>query len=173
MKFIYKIIILISLIIVGCSSKKIKIDEELIEKWANSNFDLPVVNGQVIVYVMGASDSIGRTNIYQLHHNYLNNYDTERISFKTYLYNVLFQREKVIDSKIVYFECDPSIMHKSKQSFDLFENYYTTGSFNRRTIKWEFYSDHIKSNTILYIYFLNGYIVSIDDYLGNYIIIKK
>lgn len=174
MKKIYYPLILILLIMLGCRpNNNIKIDENLIEKWAFSNFDLPVANSNVIVFVKGKSDSIGRTDIYQLHANYLNNYDTERISFKTYLYNVLFQREEVIDPRIMYFKCDSSILQRSEQSFDLFKNYYTTGSLNRRTIKLEFISDHIKTNTILYTYFLNGYIVSFDDYIGEYIIIKK
>lgn len=172
MKTIFKTVVSIFLITVGCSSKKIKIDEDIIEKWSNSNFDLPVVNSGLLVFIRGESDSIGATNIYQLHEYYHNKYKLDNTNFKNYLLNVLYQRERLIDPRMEYFKCDPNILKNCQESFSYFSDFYTTGSNKKRVIRNEFVSDDVRRNTILYCFFINGYAISFDDYIGRYVLRK-
>ncbi|AQX00537.1 hypothetical protein HZP84_13100 [Elizabethkingia anophelis] len=168
-------LIIISLLLIACQKKIVS--EGFVRKLAkidNKNVLNVPENATNYLYVCLDNNKIFVTNVLELY-DWYSNYQDKSKDFYTFLDNVLNQRFKLksaIATKYEYqsFTVNPNIMRASSESIT--EKYFEQ---NESKEKYYFYPKSLSADdtqTILYKMFLEGYLISFDDYAGSYIVKK-
>ncbi|MDR2229429.1 MAG: hypothetical protein LBE39_08145 [Flavobacteriaceae bacterium] len=169
------VLIIISLLLIACQKKIVS--EGFIRKLAktdNKNILNIPDNATNHLYVCLDNNKIFVTNVLELY-DWYSNYEDKSKDFYTFLDNVLNQRFKLkstIATKYEYqsFTVNPNIMKLSSEV--IIGKYFEQ---NESKEKYYFYPKSLSADdtqTILYKMFLEGYLISLNDYVGNYIIEK-
>jgi hypothetical protein len=147
------------------TNDKIHISDNLIEKIAKEDQILPSQYSNLNMFTKCQDNKIGLIDVHYLRDLYRSSIHTT--DYETFIRNVLNQSLK-IDCKDVpnKFELDSSIYHQyDKIGLKSFLNSYCTKKgANRYHLNKDLTIN--KTNSVLYILFLNNYISSKDDYLG-------
>ncbi|HIC8756509.1 hypothetical protein CMU59_18150 [Elizabethkingia anophelis] len=172
-------ILLVFIILTSCSKPKsnVQINDTFIReisKVDNKNVLNVPENATKHLYVCLDNNKIFVTNVLELY-DWYSNYQDKSKDFYTFLDNVLNQRFKLksaIATKYEYqsFTVNPNIMRASSES--IIEKYFEQ---NESKEKYYFYPKSLSADdtqTILYKMFLEGYLISFDDYAGSYIVKK-
>ncbi|CAM3453189.1 hypothetical protein ELOC111193_05705 [Elizabethkingia occulta] len=169
------VLIITSLLLIACQKKIVS--EGFIRKLAkidNKNILNIPENATNHLYVCLDNNKIFVTNVLELY-DWYSNYEDKSKDFYTFLDNVLNQRSKLksaIATKYEYgaFTVNPNIMKLSSEA--VIGKYFEQ---NESKEKYYFYPKILSADdtqTILYKMFLEGYLISFNDYAGNYIIEK-
>ncbi|OPB87734.1 hypothetical protein [Elizabethkingia occulta] len=172
-------ILLVFIILTSCSKLKsnVQINDTFIReisKVDNKNVLNVPENATKHLYVCLDNNKIFVTNVLELY-DWYSNYEDKSKDFYTFLDNVLNQRSKLksaIATKYEYgaFTVNPNIMKLSSEA--VIGKYFEQ---NESKEKYYFYPKILSADdtqTILYKMFLEGYLISFNDYAGNYIIEK-
>lgn len=148
---------------------------ETIRKLAKGDLNLPLQYGFLFAFVKFPNNELGRTNINELRNTYLKHYKSKFETYDQFLfealnqYVVLAKNQMGKGGNIVYFKVD-SVITKDLhgQSIDHIISKYCDPSF----AKDKFYIKHRykgeQLNTILYLFSIRGYSISVNDMLGRY-----
>ncbi|HAT3998201.1 hypothetical protein [Elizabethkingia anophelis] len=173
------VLIITSLLLIACQKKIVS--EGFVRKLAkidnnnNNNNILNVPeNATNHLFVCLDNNKIFVTNVLELY-NWYSNYEDKSKDFYTFLDKVLNQRFKlksVIATKYEYgaFTVNSNIMRLSSEA--IIGKYFEQ---NESKEKYYFYPKSLSADdtqTMLYKMFLEGYLISFNDYAGNYIIEK-
>lgn len=172
-----KISIFISLfsIIVACNKKTIKISDGFIKDISNTNPHVPSAYVEYNLYLRTDNNSIFETNITFLNDIYINHYKERYNNLYGFLQVALKQNfviENSVASKYEYmiFNEDPNIDKLSSE--EIIKEYFVK---DNEVDEYFFYPKNLSVNkikTVLYKMFLDGYLITFDDYGGKYEIKK-
>lgn len=122
-----------------------------------------------ILFVKVDSNKYLQTNGRELSEIYHRNHFDKYKDYEDFLYNILNQKDILTIEKTqsIPFELNRKIAEKSTKEII---NQYAIKESNGKYILRSNYED---INSILYLFFINSYTISFDDYSGNFIITKN
>lgn len=181
LKFNSKHILFLFLILISCSKSNIHISNKFIKEIStinsvNSEGEVSFVpeNATSLLYLKLDNNRMASTNAMELQYIYKNYYKNNYTSFYDFLNKTLNQEISLRANQIqryefIIFDLDYKIM---KIPINQVKKQYLK-NIDKET--YYFYPRDIALNpkqTILYKMFLDGYLISFDDYGGNYFIKK-
>jgi hypothetical protein len=174
-------IIIVLFLLLSCGNNHNKLfNEEILKKLSDGNCKFPSKYGSVSLFVLSENEEIIETNSDYLKYVYENHYVKEYSSFYLFLDKVL--NEKIKIPKINFnktffltFKVDKRIYNKFlKNGFNSFYKEYVVQS-KQKVDNYELNiknKSFIELKTIIYLLYLNGYSVNVDDYIGKYYVCK-
>lgn len=162
------------ILILNCSrSSDSKVSDQFIAKLSVTDDSLPSPYVGYNLYVKTNNDSVIVSNVNSLHEIYSDHYQTEFKDFHSFLTALLKNNFKISEGAVSNhnygaFLSDKKITGLPVES--IVKKYFDQ---DKNSKKYYFYPQTLSYNTkqtILYKMFLDGYLVSFDDYGGKFII---
>ncbi|REC60911.1 hypothetical protein DRF65_17900 [Chryseobacterium pennae] len=159
-------------IIISCN-KKVELSDDFIKNLSNVNSNIPSPYVQYNLYLKTMDNNIFETNVKFLSDIYIKYYNNDYKDFYDFLKIALKQKLKIKNSVANHYEY--GIFSESSKIVELSNKEIIKKYFIIGEDVFYFYPKNIsieEKKTILYKMFLDGYLITFDDYAGKYIIKK-
>lgn len=173
------VIILLVICFFSCK-KKVLINENILNKLATANYQLPSVYGQEKLFILTDAGKIIITNADDLNFLYERQPKKEFKNFKDFLKKTLNQNDPVNEEyfkgvRYEIFVLNEDITNQYERGFELFFSKYTEklNASSERIILKNNKLNRDQFLTIQYYFYLNGYQIHEDDYSGFYYLIER
>lgn len=168
------LLIIISFIAISCNRSNVNINKEIIEELAKGDFEIPSVNGFLLLFISTDKGEIGCTNVDVLHEVFLRYYTESYKSFETFLSDALNQKiifsQQELGSGTAFFSLSYVVAQRYTKSElpDFINLYFQKIADGEYSVKKKYINEYLYS--ILYYCFINNYQVALDDFEGKYFI---
>ncbi|WP_448105210.1 hypothetical protein [Pedobacter panaciterrae] len=164
----------ILLLIISCSGSSVKMNDSVITKLAEGDFNIPSRHGFLDLFVSFKQKEKGATDVNSLHQVFTARYSGDYAEFKSFLSDALnqkliFNKNDFNKKSIVVFALDDRLEKEfqSNQTEKLLIKYCNDKGNGKFSVKKE-YLDRLHS--LLYCFFIDNYQITADDLIGEYMV---